>query len=133
MGTQTTSIPNKINGNWQKSIVKKLKRFKPLFKNIAEFEWRIFSYDPIKADVEIEDSDDLETEINEFMPSGDDESEDDDVMNQNKYLKIRVVFFKIHNAEDAQEEEKVNENENQNNNEANNQKSKPNVLMAPHL
>jgi len=50
-----------------------------LFGNIAEFEWRIFSYDPIKADVEIQDSGDLETEINKFMPSGDDEAEDDDV------------------------------------------------------
>ena len=45
-----------------------------LFNN-ANYEWKIYSYHSNKAEVEIEDDDDLETEIDEFCPS-DDESDD---------------------------------------------------------
>ena len=74
---------------------RKAKWIKPLFKNEDEWEWKIYSYDTKTASVEIEDDDDLQTEIDEFMPS-DPESgdEDDDLNNTNKYLKLRVVFFR---------------------------------------
>ena len=76
---------------------RKAKAFKALFKNEEEYEWKLYTYDETSAEVELEDSDDLQTEIDEFMPEADDADEDDDLMNQSKYLKIRVVFFKSMN------------------------------------
>ena len=69
------------------------KAFKLLFNN-TNYEWKIFSYDPNKADMEIEGDDDLEEDIDDFYPS-DDDSEDDEGDNpqNDQYLKLRVVFF----------------------------------------
>lgn len=79
-----------------KNEFRRSKTIKPLFKNKC-YEWKIYSYEPDKAGVEIEDNDDLETEIEEFCPS-DQESNDESNDNLNdkdsKYLKLRVIFFK---------------------------------------
>ena len=71
------------------------KLFKPLFKNKKEWQWKIYSYDTTQVSVEIENDDDLQGEIDAFMPSaGDESANDDDMINENRYLKLRVVFSK---------------------------------------
>eukprot|EP01084_Bolivina_argentea_P032281 59708_1 len=66
--------------------------FKSLFKN-DNYEWKIFSYDPTKAEIEISNDDDLQTEILNF--NAQDKTEDDGIkLNSNKFLKLRIVFFK---------------------------------------
>eukprot|EP01084_Bolivina_argentea_P032280 59705_1 len=71
--------------------------FKSLFKN-DNYEWKIFSYDPTKAEIEISNDDDLQTEILNF--NAQDKTEDDGIkLNSNKFLKLRIVFFK-RNLED---------------------------------
>eukprot|EP01084_Bolivina_argentea_P272836 464620_1 len=61
---------------------RKVKWIKPLLKNKKQYTWKIFTYDTSKADIEIENDDDLEKETDQL------ECENDD------YLKLRVVFFK---------------------------------------
>eukprot|EP01083_Nonionella_stella_P194351 716865_1 len=41
---------------------RKVKSFRPLFKS-NEYEIKFYTYDPQKADIEIEDDDDLQTEL----------------------------------------------------------------------
>eukprot|EP01084_Bolivina_argentea_P094401 169701_1 len=72
--------------------------FKSVFKN-DDYDWKIFSYDPTKAYIEITNDDDLEEEVANFNPSYDDEdtqdnNEDDDIVDNDKFLKLRIVFFK---------------------------------------
>ena len=62
-----------------------------LFNN-AGYEWKLYSYDPNKADIEIGDDDDLETEVEDAYPSDVDSEEDEDESND-QCLKLRVVFF----------------------------------------
>eukprot|EP01084_Bolivina_argentea_P111615 199094_1 len=66
---------------------------KLLFENEAEYEWKIYAYHKKKAEILIEDDDDLQTEIDEFVQSNDDNS-DNEILNESNILKFRVVFFK---------------------------------------
>eukprot|EP01083_Nonionella_stella_P242044 844652_1 len=79
---------------------RKAKSFKPLFKS-DEYEMKFYSYDPQKADIEIEDDDDLQTELETAGLNISDNSDSDDVTNENKYLKLRVVFEKNTPSDDA--------------------------------
>ena len=67
-------------------------RFKALLKD-PEYEWKIFSYNQHKADIEIEEDDDLEDEIDEFFPT-EDEIDDDNPLPMDQHLKLRVIFCK---------------------------------------
>eukprot|EP01084_Bolivina_argentea_P274710 468283_1 len=61
--------------------------FKRLFfNNNTKYEWKLYSYHTNTAEIEIEDNDDLQSEIDEFLPS--DHSDD-----EQHYLKLRVIFF----------------------------------------
>ena len=65
------------------------KKFKSLWKN-DQYEWKIYSFSMKKADIEIDDDDDLQDEIDNFLPSEDDSSgsEDSDPTDDNKYFKV---------------------------------------------
>eukprot|EP01084_Bolivina_argentea_P236531 397680_1 len=71
---------------------RKSKWIKPLFKNKQQYTWKIFTYDTSKADIEIESDDDLQEEINEYISDTED-SDQNAAHTEDKYLKLRVVFF----------------------------------------
>ena len=70
---------------------RKAKAFKRLWKR-QDLEWKIFSYSLNAAEIEIDDDDDLQDEMAAFLTS-DEDSSDSDIENENKYFKVRVVFF----------------------------------------
>eukprot|EP01084_Bolivina_argentea_P174511 302294_1 len=70
-----------------------VKLLKPLFQNTTLYRLHIYGYDTTKAEIEIDNDEDLQDEIDSFITS--DNDTDDDVFNQNKYLKVRVVFEKL--------------------------------------
>ena len=76
---------------------RKAKAITSLFNN-SNYEWKIYSYNTDKADIELQNDDDLQEEIDEFCPSSDEDEDEDeegaDPVQTNKYLKLRVVFFK---------------------------------------
>lgn len=67
------------------------KVFKALFKNTEKYNWRIFSYFTENAQIEIEDDDDLLTEIEVFLSC----SEDKEYRTKRgeECLNVRVIFF----------------------------------------
>eukprot|EP01083_Nonionella_stella_P163545 538590_1 len=79
---------------------RRARSFKPLFKS-NEYDMKFYSYDPQKAEIEIEDDDDLQNELEAAGLNLSDNSDSDDVTNENKYLKLRVVFEKNAPSDDA--------------------------------
>lgn len=81
------NLKDKISATFQAT---ERDKFGVLFAN---YEWKLYSY---TSKCEIEDDDDLETEIDEFFPS--DSSDDDDTNHilivDVEYLNLRVIFNK---------------------------------------
>ena len=67
--------------------------FISLFKNY-DYEWRIYSYHAIKAEVEIADDDDLKDEIDTNIETDSDSDDDHSADSQAPSFKLRVVFFR---------------------------------------
>ena len=65
------------------------KKFKSLWEN-DQYEWKIFSFSMKRAEIEIDVDEDLQDEIECFLPSENDssDSEDSDPMDDNKYFKV---------------------------------------------
>ena len=68
------------------------KLFKPLFKNEEEWEWKIYSYQISQASVIIDNDKDLQNEMDSFLPLDEDLGSDDELKNENTFLRLRVVF-----------------------------------------
>ena len=65
-----------------------LESLEPLFENEKEWQWKIYSYDRNQADIEIENDDDLETEMDEFTASEDKAS--GDILRQLLCVELRL-------------------------------------------
>eukprot|EP01083_Nonionella_stella_P152624 489508_1 len=70
---------------------RRARSFKPLFRS-NEYQMKFYSYDPQKAEIEIEDDDDLQNELECCGLNLSGNSDSDDITSENKYLKLRVVF-----------------------------------------
>eukprot|EP01084_Bolivina_argentea_P236532 397683_1 len=105
---------------------RKAKWIKPLFKNKKQYTWKIFTYDTSKADIEIESDDDLQEEINEYISDTED-SDQNAAHTEDKYLKLRVVFFTSmsHNNNKTN-----NNNGNNNTNNNNNESISPQLIIS---
>eukprot|EP01084_Bolivina_argentea_P261106 441117_1 len=62
-----------------------------LFKD-NNYEWKVFLYDPTKADIEITSNNDLQAEVAIFNRKDNHENEPSSM--HNKFIKLRIVFFK---------------------------------------
>eukprot|EP01084_Bolivina_argentea_P192094 329847_1 len=84
---------NDINVNSVRDIVciafKSNKLLEPLFTNSNKWQWKMYSYESTKATIQIEDDDDLQTEVDTFIQSN--ESEEEHVIDE-RCLKLRIVF-----------------------------------------